>query len=144
MAGRGRPKGQPHTGGRKPGTPNKIDARIKEALANKVAVSREPEVDSKDRMRKMAMLLDSLAGQEFQKPPETRDIELVANLAFKALSAWDKVAKYEHPTLASVHVTREPLDLGKLTDDEFNALHAIVAKHSPTGDVGDREGQTLN
>jgi len=68
----------------------------------------------------------------------------VANLAFKALSAWDKVAKYEHPTLASVHVTREPIDPGTLSDDELTQLEGIVAKASVARGDQDREGQTLN
>ncbi len=140
------PKGTPRApgAGRQKGTPNKVTTMIKEVAAKKLAAAREPDVDSKDRMRKMAMLLDSLAGQEFQKPPETRDIELVANLAFKALSAWDKVAKYEHPTLASVHVTREPIDPGTLSDDELTQLEGIVAKASVARGDQDREGQTLN
>src|SRR6266576_6249333 len=140
MAGRGRPKGQPHSGGRKVGTPNRTTTMLKEAAAQKLASAREPEVDSKDRMRKMAMLLDSLAGNEFQKPPGERDVKLVSELAYKAINAWDKVAKYEHPTLASVHVTLEPIDPGTLSDDELTQLEGIVAKASVARGDQDREG----
>ncbi len=73
------------------------------------------------------------------------DSAFLSELVEKAGRKWGKVCEYEHPRLSAVHLTHEPLDLSRYTDEqlvELERLHAIG--RGSAGAVPDGMGPTTH
>jgi hypothetical protein len=109
--GRGRPKGQPKTGGRQPGTLNKVTADVRElagqygpaALAELARLSTNADSEQA-RVSACKEILDRAYGKSTQImeindnaiKEEIDDLELAKRLAF-ILSRADKKLENQHP-----------------------------------------------
>jgi hypothetical protein len=150
-------------GGRKKGTPNKATTAFQREAEERFGKRINMRPNSKDEMRKCAMVLSGLAEQERQKGPprivevrdekgkvterrkEGMDPSFLSELVEKAGRMWEKVCNFEWPRLASVNVTHEPLDLSVYTDEELaelERLHAIG--RSPARTIQGRVDQTTH
>jgi hypothetical protein len=137
--------------GRKPGIPNRSTTALKNAMARRIAEMprRPPGADSIERMRHNATLIDSIAGEEYQRRIRDRgenrdpkDVKLVAELAGRAVAAWDRVAQYEHAKLSSVTVKQAQIDPSKLKDNELDILISILESAPAIGSIEVGEGTT--
>jgi len=151
------------TGGRRPGSPNKATVALQNQVEARLGKRINMRPNSKDEMRKCAMVLSGLAERERQKGEprivevrdengkvverrkEGMDLGFLSELVEKAGKMWEKVCNFEWPRLSAVNVTHEPLDLSQYTDEELaelERLHAIG--RSPTRALPGRVEQTTH
>jgi len=111
---RGRPQGQPKTGGRRKGATNKIDTKHREEII-KLGIT------------PLEYMIDILNDPDPNRPIEDRKW------------AAQQAAPYVHSRLSSIdHSGRVALDLSRATDDELKQLRDLIAKL--TNDSADRRG----